>query len=189
MNPITADLSGNKPTTKKPNVTSTLLPSITGSNLTSFSTSTQSSSVVSTSPQTLVVIHENPSLSSQDNSLKNGDETSVSYQPDEIPVQVIVEPLLKPKVRPSPQSMKRKLTNRQVNAKTEDDDYEVRPRRRRGQIIDRIRLRRAHNKLTSRNGCGRGQTSDGDGGCRIRRSGMSGFFEMLTRFLPQRDSK
>lgn len=115
----------------------------------------------------------------------------MSYQPDEIPVQIIVEPLLKP--RP-PQSMKRKLSNRQVSGKAEDDDDDdkIKPRRRRAQIRDRIRSRRAHNKLSrngNSNGCGRGETSDGQGGCRVRRSGMSDFLGFLTKFLPQRDSE
>lgn len=190
VNPITADLSG-RPTTKKPNVTHPLLPSITGLNLSSIPTSTDSPA---STPQTVVVIHEKPSTPQENDAQNNQitESSSVSYQPDEIPVQVIVEPLLKPKIRPS-QSMKRKSSNRQGSGKAdEDDDDDVKPRRRRAQIRERIRSRRAHNKI-SRNGniagCGRGETSDGHGGCRVRRSGMSDLLGFLTKFLPQRDSE
>lgn len=187
VDPVTADLSG-KPTTKKPNITQSndsILPSIAGLNLSSISTSTDPTLSSSTIPQALVFIHEKPSSSPDVD--KNVESSSVSYRPDEIPVQVIVEPLLKPKVRQSsPQTMKRKLSNRQVNEKFDDDDYEVRPRRRRGQIVERIRARRAQNRLSrNSNGSGCGKGDDGQDGCRVRRSGMSGFLEMLTKLLPR----
>lgn len=82
--------------------------------------------------------------------------------------------------------MKRRLANRQVNVKNDDNVDEVKPRRRRGQIIDRMRLRRAQNR---RNGCENGQVSDGQNGCRVRRSGMSGLLGMLAKFLPKSDSE
>lgn len=170
-----------------------LLPSIAGLNLSSITTSTDAPASI---PETVVVIHEKPSIQLENDTQINKitESSSVIYQPDEIPVQIIVEPLLKPKTRP-PQSMKRKLSNRQVSGKAEDDgndDDKIRPRRRRAQIRERIRSRRAHNKISRNsisNGCGRGETSDGQGGCRIRRSGMSDFLGFLTKFLPQRDSE
>lgn len=171
-----------KPTTKKPNVTHPILPSIAGLNLSSIQTSTPAST-----PQAVVLIHEKPSTP-HENDTKVTESSSVSYQPDEIPVEVIVEPLLKPKTRPT-QSTKRRVGNRQASGKTDDDD-EFRPRPRRAQILERIRSRRAQNKISRNgNGCGRGETSDGQGGCRVRRSGMSSFLEFLTRFLPQRNSE
>ncbi|KAG4074489.1 hypothetical protein HA402_015778 [Bradysia odoriphaga] len=168
VNPITADLIG-KPTTSKPTSShQTVFPSIAGLNLSSISTSTESSAT--TASEVL-------------------ESSSVSYQPDQIPVQVIVEPLLKPKIRPSLlPSMKRKITNRQVIVRNDDDDYEVRPRRRRGQFIERMRLRRAQNRRNG-NGCENGQVSDGQNGCRVRRSGMSAFLGMLAKFLPTRDNE
>lgn len=170
-------------------MTQLLQPSIAGLNLSSIATSTDSLII----PETLVVIHEKPPKSDANDTQTDikPETSSVSYQPDEIPVKVIVEPLLKPKTRPS-QSMKPRLSNRQVNGKAGDDDDEIRPRRRRAQIRERIRSRRAQNRL-SRNGnssgCGRGQTNDGHGGCRVRRSGMSDFFGFLSRFLPERESE
>lgn len=189
-----ADLSGRP--TKKPNATNPILPSITGLNLSSITPSADSPHPeTSNKPETVVVIHEKPS---QENDTKNNlhiESSSISYQPNEIPVQVIVEPVLKPKIRPS-QSMKRKFANRQVTGETEDGDDQVRVRPRRAEILERraerIRARRAQAKLSrngNNNGCGRGETSDGRGGCRTRRSGMSGFLEFITRFLPQRDSE
>lgn len=187
VNPITADLSGRptKPTTSKP--VSTLFPSIAGLNLSSITTSGESSTTTS-APETVVVIHEKPSMppAAAQETDKIMETSSVSYQPDQIPVQVIVEPVLKPKTKPSTlPPVKRKLTNRQVSVKN-DDDFEVRPRRRRGQLIERMRLRRAQNR---RNGCENGQVSDGQNGCRVRRSGMGGFLGMLARFLPMRDTE
>lgn len=164
-------------------MTSTLQPSIAGLNLSSISTSTDSPA---STPQTIVVIHEKPSHMNDTKDSTKTESSSVSYQPDEIPVQVISEPLLKTKTRP-PQSMKRKISNRQASLKTDaDGDDEFRPRPRRAQMIERIRARRAQTKM-SRNGCGRRSISDGQGGCRVRRSGMGGFLEMLTRFLPKGD--
>lgn len=189
VNPITADLSGKptKPTTSKPPSShQTLFPSIAGLNLSSISTSTESPST--SAPETLIVIHDKPSMppASQEND-KIMETSSVSYQPDQIPVQVIVEPVLKPKTRPSTLApLKRKLTNRQVSVKNDNDDYEVKPRRRRGQMIERMRLRRAQNR---RNGCENGQVSDGQTGCRVRRSGIGGFLGMLAKFLPLRDTE
>lgn len=186
MSPITADLG--RPTTKKPNVTHPILPSITGLNLSSLTTSTDSPHSLTSSTAAIVVIHEKPSTSHA-NITENTESSSIKYQPDEIPVQIIVEPVLKPKIRPT-QSTKRRFANRQVSGQSENDEDEVRVRPRRAQIIERIRSRRAQNRLL-RNGnnseCGRGETSDGQGGCRMRRSGMSGFLDFLQRFLPQRD--
>ncbi|XP_037040183.1 uncharacterized protein LOC119077118 [Bradysia coprophila] len=190
VNPITADLIG-KPTTSKPTSShQTLFPSIAGLNLSSIPMSSESSATTASVPETLVVIHDKPSMPSisQEND-KVTESSSVSYQPDQIPVQVIVEPILKPKTRPSVSpSMKRKITNRQVSVRNDDDDYEVRPRRRRGQIIERMRLRRAQNRRNG-NGCENGQVSDGQIGCRVRRSGMGAFLGMLAKFLPTRDNE
>lgn len=173
-------------------MTNSIIPSITGLNLSSIATSTDSPhSQLSDVPQTVVVIHEKPSVPHETVTQNNqkAESSSISYQPNEIPVQVIVEPVLKPKIRPQ-QSTKRKFANRQVSRQTEDGDDEVRVRPRRAQILERMRSRRAQNRLSrngNSNGCGRGETNDGQGGCRVRRSGMSGFLGFLTRFLPQRD--
>lgn len=185
VDPVTADLG--RPT-KKPNVTTSLQPSITGLNLSSISASTDQHPPAST-PQTIVVIHEKPSHQNETEDSKKTESSSVSYQPDEIPVQVIVEPLLKK--RP-PQSMKRKVSNRQVGGKADadvDEELLTRPRPRRAQMLERMRARRAQNKMSRNgNGCGRRAISDGQGGCRVRRSGMSGFLDFLTKFLPKGDS-
>lgn len=192
MSPITADLSG-RPTTKKPNVTHPLQPSIAGLDLSALSTSTvsnSSNSLTTKKPQTLVVIHKKPSTPQTQNSVGN---STVKYQPDEIPVEIIIEPVLKPKTRQSSQSAKRKLANRQVSGQRGDsDDVRIRPRR--AQMVERMRLRRAQsqNRLVrngNSDGCNRGEIRDGQGGCRVRRSGMSGLLGFLTRFLPQRDRK
>ncbi|KAJ6650183.1 hypothetical protein Bhyg_05428, partial [Pseudolycoriella hygida] len=75
VNPVTADISG-KPT-KKPNVTEPLMPTITGVNLSSITTSTNSPSTI---PQTIVFIHEKPSLLENDTQVnKTGDTSSLSY--------------------------------------------------------------------------------------------------------------
>lgn len=86
---------------------------------------------------------------------------SVSSQPmpqlqaDEIPVQVIMEPLLKPRVRPA--AMNRLFNHRSAPVHENGDDSKV------------ARIRSRNSVATS---CHRGQSRDRNGRCRSRRSGL-----------------
>lgn len=170
ISPISALLGSGTPrpsTTTKPSSAIITTPSSLASTVASASVTTPlvtdagptqatgESSPPSSSLSPKPLHHQNVIIMNEDPIAMPAPQPMPQLQADEIPVQVIMEPLLKPRIRPA--AMNRLVNHRSAPVHEKSDDSKV------------VRMR-SRNAVTTH--CQHGQSRDRNGRCRNRRSGL-----------------